>query len=155
MRCFVCYGAALRNVKNFLVTDDEYRAFLTRHSRVSSSVRIAEPNSVMQSSYFLLDEEMRFLDCSQGDKRPSVSIFDDMDRALCESGFAPAEYHQRNGDFYRLMPSKATALVHTHRQAKITVALEDDTATITGAAETPTPAQSMTSSMCQMEEHQW
>jgi hypothetical protein len=143
-------------VKKFLVTDDEYRSFLSRHSRVSSSVRIAEPNSVMQSSYFLLDEQMRFLDCSQGGKRPSVSIFDDMDRALRESGFAPAEYHKRNGDFYQLMPSKATAHARSvRRHGKIIVVLEDDTATSTGAPVTSLLAHSTTPSMCQMEEHQW
>jgi hypothetical protein len=45
---------ALRNVKKFLVTDADYQAFLDRHAIISDKVRIAEPNNLMQASYFIL-----------------------------------------------------------------------------------------------------
>jgi len=46
--------------------------FLDRHSNVPTLVQ--ESNELMRSSYLILDEEMRFLDCSKNGKTPSDSI---------------------------------------------------------------------------------
>jgi len=100
---------ALRNAKKFLISDGEFEAFKARHSSVPTLV--AEPNAVMRASYFLLDEEMCFLDCSQGGKQPSVSIFDDLERALKQAGFAEKERHQRDGAFYQNLQSKRARIL--------------------------------------------
>lgn len=99
---------ALRNASKFVVSTAQFDAFLRFHK--STACRpVAEPNAVMRASYFLLDEQMRFLDCSTGGKVPSVSIFDDLPRALAESGFAPCEFKTRDGDFYEHMLAKPPA----------------------------------------------
>lgn len=99
---------ALRNAGKFLVSQEQFDAFLLFHKN-AACCPVAESNAVMRSSYFLLDEQMRFLDCSTGAKVPSVSIFDDLPRALAESGFAPREFKARDGDFYEHMTAKPPA----------------------------------------------
>lgn len=51
---------AIRNGHNFTITDEEYELFVKNHENQPSFVK--EPNSVMKSSYLILDEYMRFLD---------------------------------------------------------------------------------------------
>ena len=48
---------ALRQVEEFLVTDDEWQQFLDNHSMVECLV--PESNDAMRNSYLLLDEYMR------------------------------------------------------------------------------------------------
>jgi hypothetical protein len=83
-----------------------------------SLLPIAEPNAVIRASYFLLNEHMRFLDCSTGGQVPSVSIFDDLPRALSESDFAPREFKMRDGNFHQHMQARPPA-------AALAVALEE------------------------------
>lgn len=49
----------LRDVRSFLITDDEFRVFCDAHRHHECFV--PEANDVMRSSYLLLDEYMRFL----------------------------------------------------------------------------------------------
>ena len=70
----------LRNAQPLVVSDNQFWSFVHRHEQADNSedrILIPEPNHVMQNSYLLLDEEMRFLDCSTGAKVPaSDSILD-------------------------------------------------------------------------------
>ena len=54
----------------------------------------------MQNSYLLLDEELRFLDCSENGKVPSHSILEvGVERALSQAGFDHEMFQQRGGVF--------------------------------------------------------
>jgi len=86
----------LRNAKPFQVTDDQFWSFVQRHSDFEQL--IPEPNSVMQNSYLLLDENMCFLDCSSGGKVPSESILKvGVEQALLQSGFDDSMFAERGG----------------------------------------------------------
>jgi len=91
-------GGDLRDARDLVVTRDEFDAFITRHS--SQPMLIAEANDVMQNSYLLLDEELRFLDCSDNGKVPSRSILDvGVENALAQAGFDDSMFHKRGGIF--------------------------------------------------------
>lgn len=50
--------------------------------------------------YLILDEHLRFLDNQQNKKSPStVTVLENCKRALRESGFDPAKFKQRNGEW--------------------------------------------------------
>ena len=49
----------LRDVRSFLITDEEFKLFCDAHRH--NECFVPEPNDVMRSSYLLLDEYMRFL----------------------------------------------------------------------------------------------
>ncbi|VEU35606.1 unnamed protein product [Pseudo-nitzschia multistriata] len=91
----------LRDARELRVTDDEYQAFVDRHRpSFSSDVLIPESNAVMQNSYLLLDEDLRFLDCSAGGKVPSASILEvGVETALRQAGFDADMFRQRGGVF--------------------------------------------------------
>jgi radical S-adenosyl methionine domain-containing protein 2 len=90
----------LRDARPLLVTDDQYSSFVNRHKDKFPDILIPESNDVMQNSYLLLDEELRFLDCSGGGKVPSESILKvGVDRALQQSGFDHDMFDQRGGIF--------------------------------------------------------
>lgn len=85
-----------RNVKPFLITDEEFKAFTDRHTK--QKCLVIEDNSQMRDSYLLLDEEMRFLDCSSGGKIPSKSILDvGVASAIEHSGFDKEMFKSRGG----------------------------------------------------------
>lgn len=56
----------LRDATKFAITDEQFEAFCQRHRRQPSFV--PESNRAMKNSYLLLDEYMRFLNCSRGGK---------------------------------------------------------------------------------------
>lgn len=88
----------LRDARPFCVSDDEFWSFVHRHSPEFDQVMIPEPNNVMQNSYLLLDEDLRFLDCSKGGKVPSESILKvGVKRALEQSGFDKVMFEKRGG----------------------------------------------------------
>eukprot|EP00479_Gromia_sphaerica_P010369 TRINITY_DN4743_c0_g1_i1.p3 TRINITY_DN4743_c0_g1~~TRINITY_DN4743_c0_g1_i1.p3 ORF type:complete len:80 (-),score=16.17 TRINITY_DN4743_c0_g1_i1:131-370(-) len=61
---------------------------------------VPEDNSAMRDSYLILDEYMRFLDCSSGKKVPSKSILDvGVHSALLFSGFDSDMFIQRGGKY--------------------------------------------------------
>ncbi len=57
----------LRDSRSLLITSDMFQAFVDRH-RFSCPQLVAEPNDLMQDSYLMLDEKMRFLNCQNGEK---------------------------------------------------------------------------------------
>lgn len=62
----------LRDVRSFLITDDEFKLFCDAHRH--NECFVPKANDVMRSSYLLLDEYMRFL--NKGVKEPTKSILD-------------------------------------------------------------------------------
>ena len=87
----------LRDARPLVVTDQQFEAFVQRHQPTLPQL-IAEPNTVMQNSYLLLDEDMRFLDCSQGGKVPGESILKvGVHKALQQAGFDHDMFQQRGG----------------------------------------------------------
>jgi len=60
----------LRDVRKFMISDQEFEQFCKRHQHQASFV--PEPNHLMSKSYLILDEYMRFLD--RDGRQPSPSI---------------------------------------------------------------------------------
>lgn len=88
----------LNDVCDLLVTRDKFDAFIQRHE--GQNALIPEPNTVMQNSYLLLDEESRFLDCSWNGKIPSQPMLEvGLDRALSQAGFGHKMFQDRGGIF--------------------------------------------------------
>ncbi|KAI0403482.1 hypothetical protein F4802DRAFT_571589 [Xylaria palmicola] len=61
-----------RNAKTLLITDEQFAAFCDKHKHLDSFV--PEPNSLMASSYLILDEYLCFLDKGSGSEKQSRSI---------------------------------------------------------------------------------
>lgn len=90
----------LRDARPLVVSSEEFWSFVNRHNvdEKLDPVLIPEPNDVMQNSYLLLDEEMRFLDCSNGGKIPSESILKvGVEKALSQAGFDFEKFQERGG----------------------------------------------------------
>mmetsp|Transcript_5409 Transcript_5409/g.8539 ORF Transcript_5409/g.8539 Transcript_5409/m.8539 type:complete len:321 (+) Transcript_5409:1-963(+) len=88
----------LRDARPLVVTDEEFQSFVERHKAIPQM--IPESNEVMQNSYLLLDEDMRFLDCSGGGKIPGESILKvGVHRALQQAGFDHGMFKERGGVF--------------------------------------------------------
>lgn len=86
----------LRDARPLVVSNQQYQSFVFRHSDIE--VLVAEPNNVMRNSYLILDEQLRFLDCSGGGKVPSASILDvGVYNALECSGFDQTMFNERGG----------------------------------------------------------
>ncbi|XP_075840235.1 S-adenosylmethionine-dependent nucleotide dehydratase RSAD2 [Microtus pennsylvanicus] len=90
--------AALREAERFLISNEEFEAFLERHQEVSCLV--PESNQKMKDSYLILDEYMRFLNCTGGRKDPSKSILDvGVEEAIKFSGFDEKMFLKRGGKY--------------------------------------------------------
>ena len=90
--------AALRQVDPFLISNEEFKGFLDRHSVVKQLV--PESNEAMRDSYLILDEYMRFLDNTGGEKKPSSSILDvGVKNAMRLSGFDEKMFFKRGGRY--------------------------------------------------------
>jgi len=88
-------NGSLRNASSITITKSQFRSFLDRHKNQSSLV--PEDNSTMRNSYLILDEEMRFLNCSNNGKVPSRSILEvGVFEALKCSGFDEKTFFSRN-----------------------------------------------------------
>ena len=86
----------LRDATKLKVSKSQFDAFCDRHA--GQKALIPESNDVMQNSYLLLDEQMRFLDCSTGGKIPSESILKvGVAKALQQAGFDHQMFEQRGG----------------------------------------------------------
>lgn len=89
---------AIRNAEQFVISNEEFTAFLDRHSCIDCLV--PESNEKMQNSYLILDEYMRFLDCTRGSKEPSRSLLDvGVENALKFSGFDEKMFFKRGGKY--------------------------------------------------------
>ena len=88
----------LRDARQLVITDEQFRDFCQRHEHLGCLV--PESNLAMRNSYLILDERMRFLDCTQGRKDPSPSILDvGVDAALDRSGFDEKMFFERGGQY--------------------------------------------------------
>jgi radical S-adenosyl methionine domain-containing protein 2 len=89
----------LRDARPLVISNDQFWSFVNRHrGKGVDDVLIPEPNDVMQNSYLLLDEELRFLDCSNGGKIPSKSILEvGVEAALMQAGFDDDAFMKRGG----------------------------------------------------------
>ncbi|KAJ7190864.1 hypothetical protein GGX14DRAFT_537961 [Mycena pura] len=63
-----------RNVRKLLISDEQFRTFCDRHQHLACFV--PESNSLMASSYLILDEYMCFLDKGSGRETQSRCILD-------------------------------------------------------------------------------
>ncbi|XP_073905199.1 S-adenosylmethionine-dependent nucleotide dehydratase RSAD2 isoform X2 [Castor canadensis] len=89
---------ALREAERFVISDKEFEGFLERHKDVSCLV--PESNQKMKNSYLILDEYMRFLNCTSGRKDPSKSILDvGVEEAIKFSGFDEKMFLKRGGKY--------------------------------------------------------
>lgn len=87
---------SFRNASKYTITEHQFQVFLDTH--YSQSGLIPENNKLMVSSYFLLDEQMRFLNCTQGVKMPTKSILEvGVENALKDSGFDQDSFYKRGG----------------------------------------------------------
>ena len=74
----------------FLYTPNTSDSFPNTHSRKHPPTH--------PHRYLLLDEKLRFLDCSEGGKRPSRSILDvGIASALADAGFDEGAFEDRGG----------------------------------------------------------
>ncbi|XP_062325665.1 S-adenosylmethionine-dependent nucleotide dehydratase RSAD2 [Osmerus eperlanus] len=89
---------SLREAERFVISNQHFQDFLDRHSSISCLV--PESNQKMRDSYLILDEYMRFLDCTQGRKDPSKSILDvGVETAIQFSGFDEKMFLKRGGKY--------------------------------------------------------
>jgi radical S-adenosyl methionine domain-containing protein 2 len=59
---------------------------------------VPESNKKMKNSYLILDEDMRFLNCTKDGKEPSESILKvGVEKAILQSGFDQEMFQARNG----------------------------------------------------------
>jgi len=89
---------ALKNAENLVVSDEQFQEFTERHKDIACLV--IESNQSMRDSYLILDERMRFLDCTGGEKIPSASLLDvGVENAIQHSGFDEAMFFKRGGKY--------------------------------------------------------
>ena len=90
---------SIRNAQKFIISNEEYDMFCKKHEGQPSLIK--ESNSIMRSSYLILDEYMRFLD--KGDQNEyiiSESILDvSVDKALSQIKWDDASFQKRNGQY--------------------------------------------------------
>ncbi|KAI0432267.1 hypothetical protein F5Y09DRAFT_339772 [Xylaria sp. FL1042] len=85
-----------RNAKNLLISSEQFKAFCDKHRHVGAFV--PEPNSVMASSYLILDEYLCFLDKGAGAEKQSQSILDvGVHKALSEVYWDQKAFKNRGG----------------------------------------------------------
>ncbi|XP_005998977.1 S-adenosylmethionine-dependent nucleotide dehydratase RSAD2 [Latimeria chalumnae] len=89
---------ALRQAEKFVIDDEDFQKFLDHHKHIKCLV--PESNQKMRDSYLILDEYMRFLDCTKGRKDPSKSILDvGVENAVKFSGFDEKMFLKRGGKY--------------------------------------------------------
>ena len=90
---------SLRNGQDFIISDEEYELFCAKHENQKCFIK--ESNSVMKSSYLILDEYMRFLDKGDSNEyKISESILDvEVDRALSQIKWDETSFYERNGEY--------------------------------------------------------
>ncbi|KAI1364499.1 hypothetical protein F5Y08DRAFT_210224 [Xylaria arbuscula] len=85
-----------RNAKKLLVSDEQFKTFCDKHKHVSAFV--PEPNSIMASSYILLDEYLCFLDKGAGPEKQSRSILEvGVQKVLSEVYWDQDAFNERGG----------------------------------------------------------
>ncbi|RIB25975.1 hypothetical protein C2G38_2066148 [Gigaspora rosea] len=90
------FDGTLRDARRFKISTEKFEAFVERHKTQKSIVK--EPNNIMKNSYLILDEYLRFLNCTNDEKVPSDSLLDvDVDTALQQAGWDESAFFQRQG----------------------------------------------------------
>jgi len=85
-----------RDITPFLIDQEQFARFLDRHRQ--QECLVPEDNFNMKNSYLILDEYMRFLNCTADSKEPSQSILDvGVQQALKQSGFDRQMFINRGG----------------------------------------------------------
>lgn len=85
-----------RNAKKLLISDEQFKTFCDKHQHLSSFV--PEPNSLMASSYLILDEYLCFLDKGTGVEKQSRSILEvGVQTALSEIHWDQEAFRERGG----------------------------------------------------------
>lgn len=88
----------LRDARTLTISNEKFDEFCRKHEHLKCFV--PESNDAMRNSYLILDERMRFLDCTKGRKDPSPSILDvGVDLALDRSGFDEKMFFVRGGKY--------------------------------------------------------
>ena len=83
----------------FLVSEDEFQSFVTRHSSVKTKL-VAENNSDMVDSYVMVDPQGRLYSNSGQKHRYSEPLYDyPLKKALKEGGFDLRKFLNRNGSY--------------------------------------------------------
>ncbi|KAI0379462.1 hypothetical protein F5Y04DRAFT_290350 [Hypomontagnella monticulosa] len=87
-----------RNARKLLITDEQFEVFCKKHRHLKCMV--PEPNSVMASSYLLVDEYLCFLDKGNGVEKQSRSILEvGVQKALSEVYWDQEAFNERGGIF--------------------------------------------------------
>ncbi|KAK7910766.1 hypothetical protein PG985_013247 [Apiospora marii] len=87
-----------RNAKKLLISDEQFGVFCSKHRHLDCF--IPEPNSVMASSYLLLDEYLCFLDKGAGVEKQSSSILEvGVQKALSQVYWDQKAFKERGGIF--------------------------------------------------------
>ncbi|KAI0395213.1 hypothetical protein F5Y17DRAFT_474677 [Xylariaceae sp. FL0594] len=85
-----------RDARKLLITDDQFEHFCSRHRHLGCFV--PEPNSLMASSYLILDEYLCFLDKGTGIEKQSRSILEvGVQSALSEIHWDQDAFRERGG----------------------------------------------------------
>lgn len=88
---------ALVDGKRMVVSDEEFELFVSRHSDIPQMV--VENNATMRNSYIIMDEDLCLLDNTQGSKRKTVSVLEDVHGAFSECGFDVEAFRRRKGEW--------------------------------------------------------
>jgi radical S-adenosyl methionine domain-containing protein 2 len=89
---------SLRDARKLVITTEQFQAFLARHA--AQKCLVPEDNEAMKDSYLNLDEQMRFLNCQDGGKKPGRPLLEvGVQNALQDSGFDEKMFETRGGIF--------------------------------------------------------
>merc|ERR1719359_1223829 len=95
-------NATNRDARRLAITDDVFQAYIERHrlDPVVASVIVPESNEQMRDSYLILDERMRFLNCTAGGKIPGRSLLEaGVHGALQDAGHDESMFYARGGAY--------------------------------------------------------
>lgn len=93
-------NATGRDARCLEIATAAFEGYISRHRRDDfvAKVLVPEDNANMRDSYLILDQRMRFLDCTSGSKVPSQSILDvGVDAALGDAGHDAERFVARGG----------------------------------------------------------
>jgi len=93
-------GDSIRDCTRFLISDEQFADFCDRHKDLPFFV--PESNTMMRSSYIILDEYLRFLNKGEAKYKESKSIIDvenieELQELLEETDFEPDTFVARGG----------------------------------------------------------
>lgn len=87
---------SLRNVNEFIISDEQFNEFCIKHENLKCFVK--ESKNVMQNSYIILDEYMRFLDKSENINNHTDSILNDkFENIMKNVNFDDKSFIERGG----------------------------------------------------------